>query len=753
MDRQRRYEDSQLKECTFKPKTNWSVKEINCGKPDDAAEIEIIFGDDDDDYDDGGKRESLRSLPAPALAATESAERGILNLSGSVIKLVSQDSFQEEKGKKVDPPEMFRRDMVRQIVTPRSPEWKQKYRKIGQKAEKEAELAAQGHGTSDTRVRGLSVLAPPDVCALTSTSTRSMGPMKSPQRLVGEAAQITPPQHAVESGKPLSSTAGSDEPPRNETMNFGKFNAALLESSPTEIADVNGFQVATIQIDDETTAFNTEESPHAGSEETRRATSEEPVEATSVVRKNDHVSSEQSTANKDIALSNVKSSASDQLIKDKDAAASESKRAAENEAMSKKKPKAKKWYERLSLKKAQEDAPPYADGTAMEESAAQDERKAKELADEEAKMAEDAARLVAEVRIAKDMKLTDDACEAEAEKLAQEARMADDKKLAQVVEARAAENARMVEETRLAEEVRVEQFRLATEARVRDEARVAEEERVAIQERLEKEEILAEKVRVAEQERVAEEARAAEVETLAEEERLAEEVLVAHEERIAKEARAAEELRLKEEARVAEEALAAQELTVTEKARVAKEEMLAKEALVDEKACIADATCVAEEARISDDEGRHEVVGLAKQARVEEKEQIPEAQRKAAESSGIAQEALLVEISGAAVQTTAGGAKDAEDARIENGETLRDQTLMLADVIMRADEQATGSEYDTDAKSISSNDSLADALDEDVNASEGDKPKKKMKSDRAKKWKDRLKKKSKKSAERSESDA
>lgn len=143
------------------------------------------------------------------------------------------------------------------------------------------------------------------------------------------------------------------------------------------------------------------------------------------MRKNDHVSSEQSTANKDIALSNVKSSASDQLIKDKDAAASESKRAAENEAMSKKKPKAKKWYERLSLKKAQEDASPYADGTAMEESAAQDERKAKELADEEAKMAEDAARLVAEVRIAKDMKLTDDACEAEAEKLAQEARMAD----------------------------------------------------------------------------------------------------------------------------------------------------------------------------------------------------------------------------------------------------------------------------------------------------------------------------------------
>jgi hypothetical protein len=711
IERNRRYEEAQLRECTFRPKTRWTVNEINGRNPNDDK-MEIMFTDDNDDYGTtgssggggGSMRATLKPVPPPPSTPIESAtERGMLSLpADTTIKLVSQDSFQEETGKKIEPTEMFRRDMVRQIVTPKSPEWKQKYRKIGQNRDEETELAAQGHGASDTIVRGHAVLSSPSFGTSLGASSMerptTLDLTESSQSAVDNVAAVSASTDVVESERLVSPAAvvgsGSsneveeivDNPLlKSETVDIGGFKVAVAATPlPANIpaTSENVIAVDGLEVDEKPGDVNDDKLDLLESILSQQPELKGEGDAPSVGRE-DHPTLEVSIPDPSVQSTTTIASSSEVMKSTTPA----------NETKSKKTPKAKKWIDRLTMKKSKEAESPKT--AAVEDSSIPNqeeiiESENRRLAEAEKKLAKEAARVASETRIAQEKKLAEEARVVVEQRRAKEAvRLAEEKRLE--------DEALLLKEKRLAEETR-----RAKEAEITEKARVAELARVAEVERLAEEARVAELSRIAEAERLAEEDRAAEAEAarLVEEARLADETRAAEEARIAEDARVAEAARLVEEARLAEETRAAEDARVAEVARLVEEGRLAEK------------TRVAEEARIAEE------ARLAAAAQVGEKERLAE-ETTMTEEDRFAEEKVLA--------TT-----DEEKA---DDEASTD------------DDKAIVSEYDTDTKSVSSSDSLLAEMDEEEGAADDDKPKKKMKSDRAKKWKDRLKKKSKKGAE------
>jgi hypothetical protein len=179
MERDRKYEEPELKECTFFPETNWKTKsgERNVsGISNHGTEYDDTFEKLMDHGEQSSRPEMLPSSDAARHnvkleSATEFQVETRPETPPSCdavhhnVKLVSAEEFQEESGKNSNPPAIVRQNMVRQIISPKSPEWKKKYRIIGQKADKESNVEAGGRGAVDSRKRGHTVIRSPGLDA------------------------------------------------------------------------------------------------------------------------------------------------------------------------------------------------------------------------------------------------------------------------------------------------------------------------------------------------------------------------------------------------------------------------------------------------------------------------------------------------------------------------------------------------------------------------------------------------------------
>lgn len=125
--RDRRYEEEELKRCTFKPKTNWNIREE---RRKQASPNEVLWDDCSGDMEAAspGKKEmpsvpewsNVKSL-GPEVTSLPGRAPSSDNEIRTDVKLVSNDEFQEESGRNHTAPAVVRSNFVGSI-TPSIPE-------------------------------------------------------------------------------------------------------------------------------------------------------------------------------------------------------------------------------------------------------------------------------------------------------------------------------------------------------------------------------------------------------------------------------------------------------------------------------------------------------------------------------------------------------------------------------------------------------------------------------------------------------
>jgi hypothetical protein len=122
--RDRRYEEEELKRCTFKPKTRWHIvkerQNMTSASPND-----MLWDGDSDDM--AGMPPGETAIPKKVGRSSPEAlspSAGFVNSDNAIhtdVKLVSNDKFQEESGKNKSVPTVVRSNYVGSI-TPSTPE-------------------------------------------------------------------------------------------------------------------------------------------------------------------------------------------------------------------------------------------------------------------------------------------------------------------------------------------------------------------------------------------------------------------------------------------------------------------------------------------------------------------------------------------------------------------------------------------------------------------------------------------------------
>ena len=171
MERDKKYEEIELKKCTFKPKTDWSKK----SKPHE---------DNDQNY---------------GIDATEQVE--IKEAKPAVSpKFVSADTFSQDVGKDNRTRTNVRRNIAGNIDVPESPQWKKKFREIGQNTNLEQEFIAQGQGEMGTVVRGNTVMP-------TEEKSDSTSPSKTSSKWLGRLSKKGKTKNKEADGKAKAAEA------------------------------------------------------------------------------------------------------------------------------------------------------------------------------------------------------------------------------------------------------------------------------------------------------------------------------------------------------------------------------------------------------------------------------------------------------------------------------------------------------------------------------------------------------------------
>ncbi|KAL3914481.1 MAG: hypothetical protein SGARI_000098 [Bacillariaceae sp.] len=734
MERDRKYEEPELDECTFFPKTNWNSN----GSISVVSKIRFAAQPSEDDF--------VR-LKRPARKSARPQTPPVSEPEETRVKLVSTDKFKEESGKNSKPPAVVRQNMVREIVTPKTPEWKKKHRKIGQKGN-ESNVVAAGKGTVDSRKRGHTVIKSQGVDVKDAPKidlddgmidTPSDAPAADTAHIQQQkmfAEQAVKIRLEQKRRQEMQAEAERHEEEREQAATLA---ATETQQQPTTSPSKDGLGHDTEPraIDQATTRsfqqqVDTPAPPTDTSMTDTEAASDEPLPKSKAKKWYDRMMKRGKKGDEGIAATNedstVMSEEDERLRLENEGKAAEAKRLAEEE--------------RLRL--------------AAEAKRVADEEAARLKAKEEARLAAEAKRLAdeeaARLKAQEEAKLTAEAkrLEEEQSKLAEEERLA-------------------VEAKRLADEEAArlkakEEARLAAEAKRLEEeqARVAEEERLAAAaaqaaelKRLEEEQArLAEEDKLAAAEAQAAEAQAAELQRLEEEQaRLAEEERLAAAAAQAAELRRLEEeqARLAEEERLAAAAAQAAELQrlEDEQARLAEEERLAAEEqtrLIEEERLAAEFKRLEEEAAAA--------AALEAQTLAEEKSKA-EAEARAANEVAAEFQKLAEEEERLKRSEEAARLKAERDIKATaDADRLAEEVILQATKDTKAAANATvaaGSE--TSSLAASSDDDEVDAIleslstdgstdeDEGLAQTEDSKPKKKVKSDRAKKWKDRLSKK------------
>ncbi|KAL3918347.1 MAG: hypothetical protein SGILL_004282 [Bacillariaceae sp.] len=739
MERDRRYEKEELKECTFFPQTNWSSSRSVPG----SVKMTIRSQASDDEF---------VKLKRPARATSRPQTPPMPEPEATKVKLVSSDSFQEESGRNSKPPAVVRQRMVGQIVTPKTPEWKKKHRKIGMKANLETNLEAQGQGTVDSRKRGHTVIKSPGLEIQDAAQTMLSD-------VLDEAATET--QLA-----PLAAAREDFEVDDKNAKNHEKYAPS---ADPAHVQQQKMFAEQAVKVRLEQKRRSEMQAELEREEEQREQAEKAAMDEAKQAAKAEAEEALRTAAN------GTPGSATALTLDAADRSGPEpTSTVASSETGPK--PKAKKWLDRMMKRgKKSENANATKDEGAQRASTQQleDEEnmrvekeardaEAQRVAEEQARLkAEEEARIALEKAAAEQARLkAEEAARLKAEEAArlkaeEEARVAaENARLKAEEEARvAAENARLKAE----EEARVaaEQARLKAE----EEARVAAENA-----RLKAEEearIAAEHARL----KAEEEARAA----AAEAKRLAaEEARLAAEE---KERLAAEQIRLdaEEAKRLAEEA----KMLATEQARLASEEeerLAAEQSRLEEE----EARMKAEE-KLAAEQGRLEAEEQARLEAAEESARMREEEEARMnaeeEANGMAEEQARLEAKAVRIADEKAARLLAEkelkasapaDLTAEKviAKAAKDDVKSDAAILVGA-ETASVSKDDPYTSSDDDVDGILESLSVDGSTDEDEalaqsgetKPKKKVKSDRAKKWKDRLSKKKAKGKKSADSDA
>ncbi|KAG7336922.1 DnaJ domain containing protein [Nitzschia inconspicua] len=699
MERHRKYEESELEHCTFFPVTNWKsqkgVKQTN-GIANYAKEFDDTF----EKLLDSNKSSRPETPPT-----SDSAQHSV--------KLVSVENFQEVSGKNADPPTIVRQNMVRQIVSPKSPEWKKKYRKIGQKAEMESKVEAGGQGVVDSRKRGHAVIKSPGVKPAES-SPRILSPPSSFNNfdVPLENPRQSQEEVAEESDGHISLTDVFKGEVTIEQQKLLAEQAMAIrlaqKQRAKELADEERRQEERA-LDAKTTEREVEQVPNAEVPENTPASAivenrgSPPKEKISKARKwYDRMSKKLGKKASTEDLGHIQPKTNEQPPRSDDGLDStlegeektrlavKTSRVTEEQARLAAEAKAR----RLSEEQARLMAEAEAKRIAQEQAKLAAEEEEKRLAEEQARLAEKAeaeakriaqeqARLAAgeeEKRLAEEQARLAAEAEAEAKRIAQEqARLAAEEEEKRLAE----EQARLAAEAEAeAKRIAQEQARLAAEE---EEKRLAEEQaRLAAEAEAEAKRIAQEQARLAaeaEAKRIAQgQARLAAEE---EEKRLAEEQA-----RLAAEE---EEKRLAEEqARLAAEAEAKTKRIAQEQARLAAEAEANR--LAEEQARLA---AEEEAARIAEEQARlaaeEEANRLAEeQARLAAEE---EAAREAEEQARLAAEAEANRLAEEQARLVAEAAREAEEqarlaAEAEANRLAEEQAKLVAEAAREAEEQA-----------------------------------------------------------------
>eukprot|EP00339_Tiarina_fusa_P001149 CAMPEP_0117044104 /NCGR_PEP_ID=MMETSP0472-20121206/30595_1 /TAXON_ID=693140 ORGANISM="Tiarina fusus, Strain LIS" /NCGR_SAMPLE_ID=MMETSP0472 /ASSEMBLY_ACC=CAM_ASM_000603 /LENGTH=562 /DNA_ID=CAMNT_0004755761 /DNA_START=226 /DNA_END=1911 /DNA_ORIENTATION=+ len=139
---QKRREEDELKNCTFQPRTKWNI----------VDERRKLAGDPGAPWDDVEIPVEVMRTPAKQNGATPVAVSPLEDpvLSNKKKRDEIEKSYaQEGSGKNTHAPEVVRSNFVGSI-TPSTPEWREKYSKIGMKNQAETVITAEGHAKSET---------------------------------------------------------------------------------------------------------------------------------------------------------------------------------------------------------------------------------------------------------------------------------------------------------------------------------------------------------------------------------------------------------------------------------------------------------------------------------------------------------------------------------------------------------------------------------------------------------------------------
>jgi hypothetical protein len=736
MERDRRYEEEELKECTFSPKTNWSSSRSVPGSMKMTVPSEVS---EDEFVDLKRPVQDTKRLQTPIVPEPEVIK----------VKLVSSDSFQEESGRNSKPPAVVRHNMVREIVTPKTPEWKKKHRKIGQKTDLESRLEAQGQGAIDSRKRGHTVIRSPGLDVQERTETV---PAQALYDTVNNTAQMP-------SVSPLDDDEKNDvkvyTPPENFAPSVDPAHVQQQKTLAEQALKVRLEQKRCSKLE---AGLEHQERRHEQAVKVlMEVTQQPPEEPWQEHLEENHESIAREQKVDSLVMQQVE--ATNPLMEQLPPAEAKSK--------------AKKWYDRMMKRGKKTDSTNTPDNPTAEQ-ATKLEQEEKLRVENKAKAAE-AKRLADEARVAKKAAVEQARLEAEeAKTLAEEvARVKAEEEESLAAEARAVEEA--TEAKRLAEELERLQ---AEEVAAEEHARLAAEEEAMVN-------FQEERLAAREQARL----EAKEAKMLAEQ--------------IAR-VKAEEEKSLAVEARAAEEAAKAQSLAEEQQRLQAEEDTKVSEALAEEHARLA-----AEEARVKVEEERlaakaaaaaaaEEATGLAEEKERHTKEErklaaeeaaaAEEAKNLAEEQEGLqaeedarvfeakslaeAEERLAAEATAVATPETKRLAED--DAKLKDeAKAAAGSDLLAEEVILTKSAQAepalstVGADRNeaSDAKkelytsSEDEVDGILESLSMDGSTDEDDalvaqvqvaKPKMKVKSDRARKWKDRLSKKKGKSKQSSD---
>ena len=144
LERDRRYEEMELKNCTFKPNLDWKKRNNN---PNTSALSSSC---------ENNSVEERRPVNESENTSVEETKP----IVEKTPKLVSDENVSEGTGKDARTKTVIHRNVVLSENDPKSPLWKKKFREIGQKKELEEELVAQGTLPSP-KATDLSIPPPP----------------------------------------------------------------------------------------------------------------------------------------------------------------------------------------------------------------------------------------------------------------------------------------------------------------------------------------------------------------------------------------------------------------------------------------------------------------------------------------------------------------------------------------------------------------------------------------------------------------